>query len=76
MIERSNATIKELIQKSLEINPKFDWVKHLDKLIENINNSNHRITGFTPNEIKHAFKNDDNVTRTENKKRKYIKRSI
>jgi len=62
MIERANATIKELIQKSLEINPKFDWVKHLDKLIENINNSNHRITGFTPNEIKHAFKNDDNVT--------------
>ena len=27
MIERSNATIKELIQKSLEINPKFDWAK-------------------------------------------------
>ena len=61
MIERANATIKELIQKSLEINPKFDWAKNLDKLIENINNSNHRITGFTPNEIKHAFKNDDNV---------------
>ena len=61
MIERSNATIKELIQKSLEINPKFDWVKNLDKLIENINNSNHRITGFTPNEIQTAFKNDDNV---------------
>ena len=62
MIERSNATIKELIQKSIEINPKFDWPNSLDKLIENINNSNHRITGFTPNEKKHAFKNDDNVT--------------
>jgi len=61
MIERANATIKELIQKSLEINRKFDWVKNLDKLIENINNSNHRITGFTPNEIQTAFKNDDNV---------------
>jgi uncharacterized protein YoxC len=61
MIERANATIKELIQKSLEINPKFDWAKNLDKLIENINNSNHRITGFTPNEIQTAFKNDDNV---------------
>ena len=61
MIERANATIKELIQKSLEINPKFDWIKNLDKLIENINNSNHRITGFTPNEIQTAFKNDDNV---------------
>jgi hypothetical protein len=62
MIERANATIKELIQKSLEINPKFDWANSLDKLIENINNSNHRITGFTPNEIKHAFKNEDNIT--------------
>jgi len=61
MIERANATIKELIQKSLEINPKFDWAKNLDKIIENINNSNHRITGFTPNEIQTAFKNDDNV---------------
>ena len=61
MIERANATIKELIQKSIEINPKFDWAKSLDKLIENINNSNHRITGFTPNEIQTAFKNDDNV---------------
>ena len=27
MIERANATIKELIQKSIEINPKFDWQK-------------------------------------------------
>jgi uncharacterized protein YoxC len=61
MIERANATIKELIQKSIEINPKFDWQKNLDKLIENINNSNHRITGYTPNEIQSAFKNDDNV---------------
>ena len=52
LIERANASIKELIQKSLEINPKFDWVKNLDKLIENINNSQHRITGYTPNEIK------------------------
>ena len=61
LIERANATIKELIQKSLEINPKFDWVKNLDKLIENINNSQHRITGYTPNEIQKAYKNDDNV---------------
>jgi len=61
MIERANATIKELIQKSLKINPKFDWAKNLDQLIENINNSNHRVTGFTPNEIQTAFKNDDNV---------------
>jgi len=59
MIERANATIKELIEKSIEINERFDWVKNLNKLIENINNSQHRITGFTPNEIQKAFKNDD-----------------
>ena len=60
LIERANATIKELLEKALEINPKFDWVKNLDKLIENINNSRHRITGYTPNDIQKAYKNDDN----------------
>jgi len=62
MIERSNATIKELIQKSLEVNEKFDWPKNLQKLIDNINNSQHRITGFTPNQIQEAYeKNDEGV---------------
>jgi transposase InsO family protein len=28
MIERASATIRELIQKSLEINREFDWVKN------------------------------------------------
>jgi uncharacterized protein YoxC len=59
MIERANATIKELIQKSIELNQSFDWVKNLQKLISNINNSQHRITGFTPNQIQEAFKNED-----------------
>jgi len=60
MIERANATIKELIEKSIEMDENFDWIKNLDKLISNINNSQHRITGFTPKEIQTAFKNDDN----------------
>ena len=59
MIERANATIKELIQKSVELNQSFDWVINLQKLINNINNSQHRITGFTPNQIQEAFKNED-----------------
>ena len=59
MIERANATIKELIQKSIELDGNFDWIKNLDKLIDNINNSQHRITGFTPNEIQEAYENDD-----------------
>jgi hypothetical protein len=61
MIERANATIKELIQKSIELNEKNHWVKHLDKLMENINNSQHRITGFTPNQIQQAHENDDTI---------------
>jgi len=60
MIERANATIKELIENSIEMDENFDWIKNLDKLISNINNSQHRITGFTPKEIQTAFKNDDN----------------
>jgi uncharacterized protein YoxC len=59
MIERANATIKELIQKSIELNESFDWVKNLQKLISNINNSQHRITGFTPNQIQEAYENGD-----------------
>ena len=60
MIERANATIKELIQKSIEFNQSFDGVKNLQKkLISNINNSQHSITGFTPNQIQEAFKNED-----------------
>ena len=42
MIERANATIKELIQKSIELDE-----------------TQHRITGFTPNQIKEAYENDD-----------------
>ena len=61
MIERANATIKELIQKALEINENFDWVKNLNKLIENINNSQHSITGITPNDIQKAYKSNDKI---------------
>ena len=41
------------------MNQNFDWVKNLQKLISNINNSQHRITGFTPNQLQEAFKNQD-----------------
>ena len=41
------------------MNQSFDWVKNLKKLIDNINNSQHRIIGFIPNQIQEAFKNED-----------------
>jgi len=65
MIERANGSIKELIQKSIEMNENFDWAKNLNKLIDNINNSQHRITGFTPNAIQTAFRNNDKVVLDE-----------
>ena len=61
MVERVNGVIKELIQKALEINEKFDWERNLNKLIDNINNSQHSITGYTPNDIQKAFKNNDKI---------------
>ena len=75
MIERANGSIKELIQKSIEMNKNFDWAKNLNKLIYYINNSQHRITGFTPKEIQTAYKNNDKVIldeafNTELKKKK------
>jgi len=65
MIERANGSIKDLIQKSIEMNENFDWAKNLNKLIDNINNSQHRITGFTLKEIQTAFKNNDKVVLDE-----------
>ena len=54
IIERANASIKEVKHKSLEINEKYDWVMNLQNLVDNINNSQHRITGYTPNKIQEA----------------------
>ena len=61
MVERVNGVIKELIQKALEINEKFDWERNLNKLIGTINNSQHSITGFTPSDILKAYKNNDKI---------------
>ena len=47
------------------MNENFDWAKNLNKLIDNMNNSQHRITGITPKEIKTAFKNNDKVVLDE-----------
>ena len=59
MIKRTNASIKEVIQKLLEINEKYDWVTNLQKLVDNIKNSQHRITGFTPNKIQEVVLEND-----------------
>lgn len=55
-IERINGTIKELIQKSRELNNNFNWVTNLNKLVSNINNTYHRITKETPKELEEDFR--------------------
>ena len=42
-IERANGILKELIQKALELDDDYDWVKNLNKLVSNINNTEHSI---------------------------------
>jgi hypothetical protein len=36
-------------------------VKHLDKFIDNIYNSKHRIAEFTPNQIQQSYGNDETI---------------
>ena len=63
LIDRANASIKEVIQKSLEINEKYDWFMHSQNLVDNISNSQHRITGFTPNKIQETvLENDEELS--------------
>ena len=40
-IERLNQTLKWLIQKNIQMDLKFDWVKNLPKLVKNINTTFH-----------------------------------
>jgi hypothetical protein len=45
---------KELIQKSIKLDKKMIG-------LNNIKNSQHRITKFTPNQIQQAYENDDTI---------------
>jgi hypothetical protein len=58
-IERANGILKELIQKALELDEDYDWVKNLNKLVSNINNTEHSIKKATPKELEKAYKNND-----------------
>ena len=53
-IERVQKTIRQKIRAVVVkegVKGKFNYVKHLDDIIENYNNSKHSSTGFTPNEL-------------------------
>ena len=50
-IERANQTLKRLIHKNIEVNPKFNWVKSLKKTINIINQSEIASKGKSANQI-------------------------
>ena len=56
-IERLNQTLKWLIQKNIQLDLSFDWVKQLPKLVDNINNTIHKEISKTPQEVENN-KND------------------
>lgn len=58
-IERMNGVLKRLINKSIDFDDKFNWVKELPKLVENINNTVNRITKLSPNQIEELYSKQD-----------------
>ena len=50
-IERFNQTLKQLINKQLELKDGYNWVLNLQKLVDNINNTIIDGINKTPNEI-------------------------
>lgn len=56
-IERANQTLKRLIHKNIEINPKFDWTKSIGKMTKIMNETEIDKMGASANEIE-AEKNN------------------
>ena len=58
-IERQNGTLKRLIFKQMQITPDYNWVKNLQLLIKNLNNTIVRQFQKSPQQIEDAYKNND-----------------
>ena len=58
-IERQNGTLKRLIFKQMQITPDYNWVKNLQLLIKNLNNTIVRQFQKSPQQIEDAHKNND-----------------
>lgn len=57
-VERINGVLKDLIQKSIDLNNNYDWVRNLNKLVNNINGTIQATTEETPKELEKAYKED------------------
>lgn len=57
MIERLNGTIKKLIHMFSKATDRNDWVDYLQELVDNYNNTYHRVIKSSPNKIIEEQKN-------------------
>ena len=64
-IERFNQTLKRLLHKNVELNPDYDWVKNLQSMVDNINDTIVDSLNDTPNNIERNFKQNDNEAITK-----------
>lgn len=60
-VERYNRTLKRLLNKTLNLNPSYEWYKeeNLQELVNNINKTNSRITEMTADKIEQSYKDDN-----------------
>ena len=50
-IERLNQTLKCLLQKQIQMNMNYDWVKNIPILVDNINKTYHTQIKTTPQAV-------------------------
>lgn len=60
-VERYNRTLKRLLNKTINLNPSYEWYKeeNLKELVDNVNKTNSRITNMTADKIESSYKDDD-----------------
>ena len=75
-IERLNQTLKWLIQKNIQMDLKFDWVKNLPKLVKNINTTFHSELGKTPQEVEDNIDDVSYISEEHEKQMKKKKDNI
>lgn len=73
-VERFNGTLKRMINKIIQIEGSFDWVKELDRAVENYNISHHDVTGQSPDLVERQGDNDG--VKDKIKKRVLSKRDL
>ena len=75
-IERLNQTIKWLVQKNIQMDLGFDWVKNLPKLVKNINTTFHSELGKTPQEVENNKEDVSYINEEHDKQMKKKKNNI